>query len=74
MSRTIKKAKTGAKAVSRSCCNHGTCDYCLSNRMHKHNKKLIQERENIHETEAKALPSGTDCSDLSRSDAPRAEE
>jgi len=39
MSRTRKKPKTGAKAVSHSCSNNGTCAYCLSNRMHKHNKK-----------------------------------
>jgi hypothetical protein len=51
MSRTIKKPKTGAKAVSSRCCNNGTCDYCLSNKMHKHNKKLIQEeREENNET------------------------
>jgi len=69
MSRTIKKPKTGAKSVSRSCCNHGTCEYCLSNRMHKHNKKLIQEREENNETEAKALPDGTDYSNSLRPDA-----
>ena len=39
MSRTKKKALTGAKAVSSRCCNNGSCDWCLGNKMHKHNKK-----------------------------------
>ena len=29
-----------AKAWSMSCRNHGSCGYCLGNKMHKHNKKL----------------------------------
>jgi len=51
MSRTIKKAKTGAKSVSRSCCNHGTCDYCLSNRMHKHNKRCVDDSHKSNQIE-----------------------
>ena len=81
MSRTKKKKRTGAKAVSSRCCNHGSCDYCLSNRMHKHNKRKVndgtltdygikQDRENTYETEAEALPDGTDYSNLPRPDAP----
>ena len=48
MSRTIKKKLTGAKAVSNSCRNNGTCPWCFGNRMHKHLKKLFnyEERNN----------------------------
>jgi len=70
MSRTTKKAKTGAKAVSSRCCNNGSCDYCLGNKMHKHNKKLIeQEREENNETYIEALPNGTDYSNALGSDS-----
>lgn len=41
MSRTIKKKLTGAKSVSHQCRNHGSCKWCLGNRMYKHLKKLI---------------------------------
>lgn len=41
MSRTIKKKKTGAKAVSHSCRNNGTCPVCFGNRMYKHLKRMI---------------------------------
>ena len=70
MSRTKRKPKTGAKAVDRSCGNNGSCGYCLGSKMHKHNKKLIkQDRENIYETESKALPDGTNHSNSLRSTA-----
>lgn len=39
MSRTIKKAR---KAVSKSCRNNGGCPIWEGNRLHKHNKKIIQ--------------------------------
>ena len=49
--------------------------------MHKHNKRKVndgtltdygikQDRENTYETEAEALPDGTDYSNLPRPDAP----
>ena len=41
MSRTIKKKLTGAKAVSHSCRNNGTCPVCFGNRMYKHLKRMI---------------------------------
>lgn len=28
----------GAKAIDTSCRNHGGCDWCLDNRMHKYKK------------------------------------
>ena len=34
-----RKMYTGAKAVDRTCRNHGSCSYCLSNRIHKYVKR-----------------------------------
>jgi len=31
------------RKAARSCLNHGGCEYCLSNRMHKYNKRLIDD-------------------------------
>jgi len=33
-----RKQYTGAKAIDKTCRNHGSCEYCKSNRLH------IQER------------------------------
>lgn len=41
MSRTVKQKKTGAKAISHSCRNNGTCPICYGNRMYKNLKKLF---------------------------------
>lgn len=30
----------GSKRFDCQCRNHGTCSYCLNNRMYKHNKKI----------------------------------
>lgn len=38
-----RKVYRKAKAVDRSCRNHGSCLWCLSNRMHKHKKRLIDD-------------------------------
>lgn len=48
MSRTIKKASTGAKAVSSRCRNNGGCDYCKGNKLHKHKRKEIND--DVHYT------------------------
>ena len=34
-----RKPYYGAKAIDCSCRNHGTCGYCLSNRLNKNNKR-----------------------------------
>lgn len=34
-----RKPYTGAKYMDRNCRNHGSCDYCKSNRLHKFIKK-----------------------------------
>ena len=38
MSRTIKKALTKAKSVSKQCRNNGNCSYCRGNRTYKNIK------------------------------------
>jgi hypothetical protein len=35
-----RKPYTGGKSISKNCRNHGSCDWCLGNRLHKYNKKL----------------------------------
>lgn len=34
-----RKPYRGAKAVDKSCRNHGDCSYCQSNRMHKNRRR-----------------------------------
>lgn len=34
-----RKPYRGGKAVDPTCRNHGGCDYCKGNRMHKHHKR-----------------------------------
>ena len=35
-----RKPYKGAKAVDRSCRNHGSCEWCRGNRTHNTNKKM----------------------------------
>lgn len=35
-----RKPYRKSKAVDRSCRNHGTCEYCKCNRLHKYKKRL----------------------------------
>ena len=39
----------GAKAIDTSCRNHGGCDWCLDNRMHKYKKKEEAMKERMEE-------------------------
>lgn len=39
----------GAKAIDTSCRNHGVCDWCLDNRMHKYKKKEEAMKEKMEE-------------------------
>ena len=53
MSRTHKHERTGAKAASRHCRNHGSCSYCKDNRTffdRKHRLEIpsIQEAEDMY--------------------------
>jgi len=45
VSRTKRKPKTGAKAVSHQCRNNGECDYCKSNKLHKHRRNASMTKE-----------------------------
>lgn len=53
MSRTVKKKKTGSKAVAPSCGNNKGCGYCLGNKMHRHKRK-----ETRGEPKLRTLPKG----------------
>lgn len=35
-----RKPYTGAKAIDRTCRNHGGCDWCKGNRMYKYAKRV----------------------------------
>lgn len=39
-----RKPYRKSKAFDSSCRNHGGCKRCYSDRMHKHNKKLVKDR------------------------------
>ena len=39
-----RRPYTGAKAIDKTCRNHGGCDWCRGNRTHKYKKK--EERAN----------------------------
>ena len=44
--RSKKEKWTGAKSIDPSCCNHGSCPFCESNRTHDSQKiKQIAEDE-----------------------------
>lgn len=53
MSRTKRQKKTGAKAVSWHCRNHGECDWCRTNRTYNTLRDLMRiedlEKEFIEE-------------------------
>lgn len=46
-----RKLYTGAKAIDCTCRNHGSCSYCLSNRIAKHMRKeeAAEEQEKEYE-------------------------
>lgn len=37
-----RKPYRGSKAIDRTCCNHGTCEWCRDNRMISTKKKLAR--------------------------------
>lgn len=43
MSRSVKKEYTGSKRFDKTCRNHGSCPYCISNRVHKNKKKMVDD-------------------------------
>lgn len=44
-----RKPYKGAKAVDRSCRNHGDCNWCKSNRLHKNIKRLKSMDDKIED-------------------------
>lgn len=40
-----RKPYSGAKAISKSCRNHGSCPWCQMNRKYKFLKKSIDKKE-----------------------------
>ena len=48
-----RKQYRGSKAFDKSCRNHGSCEWCVENRMHKTLKRLaaMKEMENEYEND-----------------------
>lgn len=44
-----RKAYHGAKAIDRTCRNHGGCQYCQSNRLYQYTKCIIGMKEKLEE-------------------------
>lgn len=44
-----RKQYRGAKAVDCSCRNHGSCEWCHSNRTHKNDKREIAADQELNE-------------------------
>ena len=40
-----RKKLTGPRAVDMQCKNHGTCPWCLRNRLHKNKKRELSIKE-----------------------------
>lgn len=46
-----RKQYTGAKAIDRTCRNHGSCDWCKSNRLYKQMKQEEASKLALEEVE-----------------------
>lgn len=44
-----RKPYKGAKAVDRTCRNHGSCDWCMGNRLHSDMKRVTSAESQIEE-------------------------
>ena len=44
-----RKQYKGAKAIDKTCRNHGSCDWCKENRLYKSNKKADEMNEKVRE-------------------------
>jgi len=45
----MRKIKRGYKALSKACRNHGTCDRCKGDRLHKHLRKQQKNESNLED-------------------------
>lgn len=43
------KLYQGAKAVEKSCRNHGGCEWCRGNRTHKNDKRELRQAQELEE-------------------------
>ena len=46
-----RKLYRGAKAIDRTCRNHGSCGWCKGNRTHKTNKQELRQEQELKEYE-----------------------
>lgn len=46
-----RKQYTGAKAIDRTCRNHGSCDWCKENRLYQQLKAEEASRQALEEVE-----------------------
>lgn len=44
-----RKQYRGAKAIDRTCRNHGGCDWCKENRTHKYDKWELEAEQELRE-------------------------
>lgn len=44
-----RKEYTGSKAIDRTCRNHGSCGWCLGNRMYKYRKNIEKSLDMLEE-------------------------
>ena len=44
-----RKQYHGAKAIDKTCRNHGSCDWCKENRLYQHKKQLESVDDKIDE-------------------------
>lgn len=44
-----RKIYYGAKAIDRTCRNHGSCLWCNRNRTHRNSKKEVRQKEQLKE-------------------------
>lgn len=46
-----RKPYQGAKAIDRTCRNHGSCEWCKGNRTHKNKKRELKVIQEVREWE-----------------------
>ena len=44
-----RKKYHGAKAIDRTCRNHGSCEYCKQNRLYKYKKQILIAKDKLME-------------------------
>ncbi|MFN0077385.1 MAG: hypothetical protein ACKVY0_13015 [Prosthecobacter sp.] len=51
MSRTRHQPYRKSRAFDRSCRCHGSCGYCLRNRMHRHHQRVLDVAQQVGEND-----------------------